>query len=83
MQPQAAEGVHLDRTVDDGILLVVPITVYGKTARALIDSGASRSFVSPETVVRVGLHSIGESCLLELANGHKILSHGKVPNALV
>ena len=83
VQHPAAEAVHPTRTVDDGILLMINIQLSGKTARALIDSGASRSFVSPETVVRVGLHSIGDTCLLELANGQKILSHGKIPQALV
>ena len=40
------------RGVDDGILLVVPVHVYGKTLQALIDSGASRCFISPAAVVR-------------------------------
>ena len=36
-----------NRAEDDGILLKIPIRVYGKQTQALVDSGATRSFVSP------------------------------------
>ena len=71
------------RTSDDGILLVIPARVFGKPCRALVDSGASRSFVSPDGVLKLGLHCVNEPCMLELADGQKILSNGKVPHALI
>ena len=83
VQPEGVDGASPDRNSDDGILLMVEIRVFGKVARALIDSGASRCFVSPGAVLRLGLHSIQEPCMLELADGQKILTNGKVPNALV
>ena len=65
------------RTQEDGILLVVTVRVHGKEARALIDSGASRSFISPAAIVRLGLHCVPSECVLELADGKKVLSQGK------
>ena len=35
------------RTIADGLLLVVPTKVYGKEVKTLIDSGATRCFVTP------------------------------------
>ena len=37
----------IDREISDGILLVVPVRIQGREYRALIDSGATRSFISP------------------------------------
>ena len=39
------------RTIDDGLLLVVPTKVYGKEVKTLIDSGATRCFVTPSYIV--------------------------------
>ena len=41
-------AVHqsIDREISDGILLVVPVRIQGREYRALIDSGATRSFIS-------------------------------------
>ena len=35
------------RNIEDGLLMVVATRIYGKTVRALIDSGATRCFVTP------------------------------------
>ena len=44
------EKVENAHDEEDGILLIVPIRIYGKVFRALIDSGASRCFISPKVV---------------------------------
>ena len=38
------------RKVEDGLLMVVAARIYGKPVRALIDSGATRCFVTPACV---------------------------------
>ena len=43
------------RNIEDGLLIVVAARIYGKTVRALIDSGATRCFVTPAYVATVGL----------------------------
>ena len=68
------------RSIDDGILLVVPARISGHCVRALVDSGASESFISPSTVTRCGLDTVQHSTFLELADGTKVLSQGKVPD---
>ena len=67
------------RRVEDGLLLVVPTKIYGKSVRALIDSGATRCFITPSCVNYVGLKGIPRDVFLELGNGEKYLSRGYVP----
>ena len=83
VQPVGAATKSISRCSDDGVLMVVQVRVQGKTAQALVDSGASRSFVRPEAVIRLGLHTVTDQCVLELADGRHILSSGKVPHTLV
>ena len=64
----------------DGLLLVVPTRIYGKTVKTLIDSGATRCFVTPSCVARVGLKGMPQDVFLELGNGQKYLSRGYVPD---
>ena len=45
------------RGEEDGILMIVPARIFGQEIRALIDSGASRNFISPTGVTRCGLLS--------------------------
>ena len=71
------------RKKDDGILLVVKARIFGKECKALIDSGATRSFITPAAVLRCGLHSIHQETLLELADGRKLLSQGQCPHTLL
>ena len=73
--------VSANRSVDDGLLLIVPVHIFGKKCRALIDSGATRCFMSPECVVRCGVHTVHEEIVLELADGRKLLSQGKTPHS--
>ena len=79
MMAQSAN--HRDK--DDGILLVVDARIFGKQCRALIDSGATRSFITPAAVLRCGLHSVHQETLLELADGRKLLSQGKCPHTII
>ena len=62
---------------------MVPTRYYGHQVRALIDSGATRSFVSSGAVLPLGLESTSEDTLWELGNGDSILSRGKVNNVPV
>ena len=41
---EKAENV---RDEEDNMFLIVPVRIYGKVFRALVDSGASRCFISP------------------------------------
>ena len=43
------------RGLDDGLLLVVTARINGHSVRALIDSGATRCFVTPACIAAVGL----------------------------
>ena len=71
------------RTLSDGLLLVVAARVNGHSVRALIDSGATRCFVTPACVTAVGLKGTPKDVFLELGNGQKYLSRGFVPNVPV
>ena len=43
------------RKIEDGLLMVVATSIYGRKVRALIDSGANRCFVTPACVIACGL----------------------------
>ena len=73
----------IHRTIDDGLLLVVPTRINGHMFRALIDSGATKCFVTPVCVTAVGLKGTPQDVFLELGNGQKYLSRGFVPDATV
>ena len=60
----------------DGLLLVVPTQIYGKTVKTLIDSEATRCFVTPSCVARVGLKGMPQDVFLELSNGQNICPEG-------
>ena len=66
------------RSIDDGILLKVRIQLSGRSYIALIDSGASRCYASPETVDLLELPCTPELVHLEVADGSKIRSTQKV-----
>ena len=67
------------RKLKGGQLLVVSPMIYGKRGRALINSGATRCFITPFCVNYVGLKGIPRDVFLELGNGEKYLSRGYVP----
>ena len=62
--------------VVDGVLMVVIAAVYWHPVRDLIDSGATRCFVSSRAV-QLGLQTVKEYTFLELRKGQEILSKGK------
>ena len=85
-EPSAAGNMQLNkisRTVKDGLLLVVTARINGHAVRALIDSGATRCFVTPACVTAVGLKGKPQDTFLELGNGQKFLSRGFVPDVPV
>ena len=63
----------------DHLLLVVTVVINGTPVRALVVSGASRSFVSDELKLQPPLHFVGAYSSLELANGETIVSTGVAP----
>ena len=73
----------MGRKVEDGLLLVVPARIYGKQVKVLIDSGATRCFVTPSCVDAVGLKGLPRDIFLELGNGEKFISRGYVPDVPV
>ena len=64
------------RAEEDGILLVVPAQIFCHEVRALIDSGATRNFISPAGVMQCGLRVESHNTFLELGDGKKVLSRG-------
>ena len=71
----------LSRVESDGILLIVPVQINGKMFSALIDSGATRCFVTQKCCTIAGLSCVPCDTFLELGNGTTALSRGKVHGA--
>ena len=71
------------RTVEHGLMMVIFARIYGRKIRKLIDSGASRCFVSPAYVTACRLKGVPRNIFLELRNGEKILSRGYIPDVPV
>ena len=67
----------IPRAEEDGILLIVPARIFGHEIRALIDSGATRNFISLAGVMQCGLRVESHNTFLELGNGKKVLSQGR------
>ena len=65
------------RQQEDGVLMVVPARIFGQEVRALIDSGATRCFISPASVTKCGLNVESHNTFLELGDGKKVLSRGR------
>ena len=62
------------RQVTDGVLLKLTISISGRQVIALVDSGASRCYMSPEAVTSLGLQTSPALVHLELADGSRIRS---------
>ena len=73
----------IPRSEEDGILLIVPARIFGREIRALIDSGATRNFISPAGVTQCGLTVESHNTFLELGDGKKVLSRGRAVNVPV
>ena len=50
------------RGIDDGLLLVVTARINGHAVRAMINSGATRCFITPTCVTAVGLRGRSSRC---------------------
>ena len=57
--------------------MIVPARIFGREIRALIDSGATRNFISPAGVTQCGLTVESHNTFLELGDGKKVLSRGR------
>ena len=68
------ESVSVGREVKNGVLFRVPVSIAGRQCVALIDSGASQSYMAPETVNLCELQCHPAIMHLELADGSKIKS---------
>ena len=77
-EKEEKENKKVIRTIDDGLLMVVSASIYGRKIRTLIDSEATRCFVSPACVATCGLKGVPRDVFLELGNGEKILSRGYI-----
>ena len=78
-----ARGSALDTSVKDHVLLVVTAMVNGTCVPALVDSGASRSFIGDRFHSKPPLYFVSAYSALELANGETIVSTGIAPNVLI
>ena len=79
-----AAGVNTpDSKVRDHLLLTVQAVIHGTPVRALVDSGATRSFVDENLMLHPPLQFIGAYSSLEMANGETIVSTGVAPDVLI
>ena len=58
--------------------MVVAARMYGMIVHALIDSGATRCFITPACMIAIRLKGQTRDIFLELGNGEKFLSRGYV-----
>ena len=65
------------------MLLVVIVRINRHSVWALINSGATRCFITPTYVTTVGLKGQSQDTFLELGNGQKYLSRGFVSDVPV
>ena len=74
-----------ERKISDGMLFRVAVSIAGRRCVALIDSGASQSYIAPETVTLCELECEPAVLHLELADGSKIKAtqQTKVTNCTV
>ena len=70
------------RSISDGILFRVAVSINGRRCVALLDSGASQSYIAPDTVTLCELNCIPSVMHLELADGSKIESTAQTEDAV-
>ena len=59
------EAASVGRSVSDGVLFKIAVHISGRKFTALIDSGASRCYIAPETAAACELHLEKERLHLE------------------
>ena len=74
VDPVAASRSDSRAAVQDHLLLIIRAVIQGTCVLALVDSGATHSFVSDQLHTRPPLHFVGAYSALELANGETIVS---------
>ena len=67
----------------DHVLFSVTAVIKGMPVRALVDSGATRSFIDEKLQLHPPLSFIGAYSSLEMANGDTIVSTGIALDVLV
>ena len=72
-----------DSKVRDHLLLTVQAMVNGMPLHALVDSGATRSFIDERLRLHPPLQFIGAYSSLEMANEETIVSTGVAPDVLI
>ena len=81
--PTVAGSVTQGTRDRDHVLLNVTAVIKGTPVHALVDSGATRSFIDKKLQLRPPLTFIGAYSSLEMANGDTIVSTGIAPTVLV
>ena len=71
-EEQKTTNASAGRKLKDGMLFRVAVSIAGRRVVALIDSGASQSYMAPETVALCELMCEPAELHLELADGSKI-----------
>ena len=71
------------RSAADGLLLKVIVRVYDHNLTALVDSGSTRSYVARQAVVPLVMRPIHVDAILELVDGSKVHSDGRIPDVLM
>ena len=71
-EEQSELKTNAGRRIKDGVLFRVAVSVAGRRCVALVDSGASQSYVSPETVALCEIRCSSKCVNLELADGSKV-----------
>ena len=77
------EAIASGSKVRDHLLLTVQAVINGTPLRALVDSGATRSFIDEKLQLRPPLTFIGAYSSLEMANGETIVSTRVAPDVLI
>ena len=67
----------------DQPLLIIGGRINGRHVRIMIDSGATRSFIAQEAVVRLGMRTAPAKVMLQMADGSKHLSTACCPHIRV
>ena len=83
MEPIATRRLDSGPTGKDHLLLILRVVINDTRVLALVDSDATRSFVSEHLQTRPPLNFIGAYSSLELPNGETIASTGIVPDVLL
>ena len=81
--PIAVEAIAPGSKFRDHLLLAVQAGINGTSLRALVDSGAIRSFIDEKLQLRPPLTFIGAYSSWEMANGETIVSTRVAPYVLI